>query len=220
MAADVREANEDSLLTLADHLPGEAAEALLELATGGTKSQNAVADRRRLLRTCSDQASINSERLTFRSVCPSGCAASFPCDEQCRGTGGRRWIILGTNGRSFSIRRSGSWLSATLTDRRGLRVRRAREKQLSRCTGLSIWRGITGNRAYCSQPFRIRFRTLCELSSVVCFITNRVSAKTSKCIRSMRSDGDSTSCNSVRQTSRQTTYPRCARGGSQRNRRA
>jgi mRNA-degrading endonuclease RelE of RelBE toxin-antitoxin system len=32
---DVRQANEDSLLTLADRLPGEAAEALLELATGG-----------------------------------------------------------------------------------------------------------------------------------------------------------------------------------------
>ena len=34
--ADVRVANEDSLLELAGHLPGEAAEALLELATGGT----------------------------------------------------------------------------------------------------------------------------------------------------------------------------------------
>jgi superfamily I DNA/RNA helicase/mRNA-degrading endonuclease RelE of RelBE toxin-antitoxin system len=33
--ADVRAANEDSLLELADHLPVEAAEALLELATGG-----------------------------------------------------------------------------------------------------------------------------------------------------------------------------------------
>lgn len=32
---DVRQANEDSLLVLADHLPAEAAEALLELATGG-----------------------------------------------------------------------------------------------------------------------------------------------------------------------------------------
>lgn len=32
---DVRSADEDSLLQLADHLPGEAAEALLELATGG-----------------------------------------------------------------------------------------------------------------------------------------------------------------------------------------
>lgn len=34
--ADVHAADEDSLLTLADHLPGEAAEALLELAVGGT----------------------------------------------------------------------------------------------------------------------------------------------------------------------------------------
>lgn len=33
--SDVRQANEDTLLTLADHLPREAAEALLELATGG-----------------------------------------------------------------------------------------------------------------------------------------------------------------------------------------
>jgi superfamily I DNA/RNA helicase len=33
--ADVRGATEDSLLSLADYLPGEAAEALLELATGG-----------------------------------------------------------------------------------------------------------------------------------------------------------------------------------------
>jgi hypothetical protein len=32
---DVRNANEDTLLELADHLPSEAAEALLNLATGG-----------------------------------------------------------------------------------------------------------------------------------------------------------------------------------------
>jgi mRNA-degrading endonuclease RelE of RelBE toxin-antitoxin system len=35
---DVRQANEDTLLTLADHLPHEAAEALLELAVGGKPS--------------------------------------------------------------------------------------------------------------------------------------------------------------------------------------
>lgn len=33
--ADVRHATEDSILEIADHLPGEAAEALLEIATGG-----------------------------------------------------------------------------------------------------------------------------------------------------------------------------------------
>ena len=41
--ADVRAADEDSLLDLADHLPGEAAEALLELATGGTPVVEPVA---------------------------------------------------------------------------------------------------------------------------------------------------------------------------------
>ena len=40
---DVRGADEDSLLDLADHLPAEAAEALLELATGGTPEQPAHA---------------------------------------------------------------------------------------------------------------------------------------------------------------------------------
>jgi hypothetical protein len=40
---DVRAANEEQLLALADHLPGEAAEALLELATGGTPHVPVVA---------------------------------------------------------------------------------------------------------------------------------------------------------------------------------
>lgn len=37
--ADVRQATEDTVLALADHLPAEAAEAVLELATGGTPSR-------------------------------------------------------------------------------------------------------------------------------------------------------------------------------------
>jgi mRNA-degrading endonuclease RelE of RelBE toxin-antitoxin system len=40
--ADVKQADEDSLLTLAEHLPAEAAEALLELATGGKPQVTAV----------------------------------------------------------------------------------------------------------------------------------------------------------------------------------
>ena len=39
---EVRQADEDSLLAIADHLPGEAAEALLELATGGKPRVTAV----------------------------------------------------------------------------------------------------------------------------------------------------------------------------------
>lgn len=41
--ADVRDATEDTLLALAEHLPAEAAEALLELATGGTPKPAPVA---------------------------------------------------------------------------------------------------------------------------------------------------------------------------------
>lgn len=42
--ADVQQADEDSLLQLADHLPSEAAEALLELATGGRPALPASAE--------------------------------------------------------------------------------------------------------------------------------------------------------------------------------
>lgn len=42
---DVKASDEDSLLDLADHLPGEAAEALLELATGGTPALPEVASK-------------------------------------------------------------------------------------------------------------------------------------------------------------------------------
>ena len=42
---DVRKADEDGLLVLADHLPSEAAEALLELATGGQPQMPVVAAR-------------------------------------------------------------------------------------------------------------------------------------------------------------------------------
>ena len=41
--ADVRKATEDDLLIVADHLPAEAAEAVLELATGGTPRKPSIA---------------------------------------------------------------------------------------------------------------------------------------------------------------------------------
>ena len=62
--ADVRVANEDSVLDLADHLPAEAAEALLELAVGKTPQPTLPA--------------------TFRSrpLQSPGCAAPIPHYEQ------------------------------------------------------------------------------------------------------------------------------------------
>jgi superfamily I DNA/RNA helicase/mRNA-degrading endonuclease RelE of RelBE toxin-antitoxin system len=46
---DVKKATEDTLLALADHLPAEAAEALLELATGGKPRKSLVFDQPSLL---------------------------------------------------------------------------------------------------------------------------------------------------------------------------
>jgi hypothetical protein len=67
--ADVRAANEDNVLDLADHLPGEAAKALLELATGGTP-QN-----------------LPGGRALWRPVRASRCPAPLPRDER-RGRSG------------------------------------------------------------------------------------------------------------------------------------
>ena len=75
--ADVRRANEDTLLELADHLPSEAAEALLDLATG-------VAPK---------IAQASSGR--GRSVRASRRPAPLPRDGQRRGTGARARLPLG-----------------------------------------------------------------------------------------------------------------------------
>ncbi|MBN3268203.1 DNA helicase [Bordetella bronchiseptica] len=76
--ADVKAADEDSLLELADHLPGEAAEALLELATGGTPALPEVAgkgadpflhpDAQRRFRVMSDMDEL-------------ACALEYPWDK-------------------------------------------------------------------------------------------------------------------------------------------
>ena len=74
--ADVRHANEDSLLDLADHLPAEAAEALLELATGG-------------------KPQITPPTPQCRPLQPSRCPAPVPGDERCGGTGTRPGVSVG-----------------------------------------------------------------------------------------------------------------------------
>ncbi|HET8701007.1 MAG TPA: hypothetical protein VFL97_05000 [Nitrococcus sp.] len=89
--ADVRQANEDSLLELADHLPSEAAEALLELATGG-KPQVA------------QPMPISTIRSSTRRAAP------IPYDAQLRRAETGAGVPL-RSGPSFSIRRSGRWWS-------------------------------------------------------------------------------------------------------------
>jgi len=74
---EVRRADEDTLFELADHLPQEAAEALLNLATGGTPVGPGTGARNR------------------RPVQPSGRAAPFPRAHQYRGAGTRARFPMG-----------------------------------------------------------------------------------------------------------------------------
>ena len=75
--SDVRQADEDNLLLLADRLPGEAAEALLELATGGKPLP------------------ASAGRAGDESARSSRCATPIPDDEQCRGTSARPGVPVG-----------------------------------------------------------------------------------------------------------------------------
>ena len=142
---DVREANEDSLLTLADHLPSEAAEALLELATGGKPE----AVRQAALTT--PATTLYSLKLPEEVAPESRLYRSASIDPFEHPDAQRRFRLMNnaeelaaaldypwTNGQSSSTRRSENSSSAISTARRELRVQRAPAKQSSRCTGRSI----------------------------------------------------------------------------------
>ena len=100
--ADVRQATEDTLLALADHLPAEAAEALLELATGGKPRCRASRSRR-------PADPFDAPR----------CPAPLPRDDERRGAGARPRLPVGEVDGLPAPRRSGSGWSATTTARRG-----------------------------------------------------------------------------------------------------
>ncbi len=104
------QATEDTLLGLADHLPAEAAEALLELATGGTPA---------------GPQAVAAER---RSVRPSRRPAPLPRHAQRRGAANARSTIRGRSGRSSSIPRSEQLVEREL-QRPGARLRLGRHRQ-------------------------------------------------------------------------------------------
>src|SRR4029453_13234644 len=83
---DVRQANEDTLLQLADHLPSEAAEALLELAPGG-KPQDAQPAATAVCTTAAAQKAADRAARShgFRSFRSPRCPAPLPGDAQRRG---------------------------------------------------------------------------------------------------------------------------------------
>lgn len=140
--ADVKAADEDSLLELADHLPGEAAEALLELATGGTPALPEVAAKG------ADPFQHPDAQCRFRVM--------SDMDELVRALNTR-----GTSGRYSSIRHSVSWLSVITTVRHVCLDRLVRARPWLPCTGLCIWHIRTKMRAFCFPRFRTRWPMLC-----------------------------------------------------------
>jgi hypothetical protein len=104
---DVRQATEDAFLALADHLPAEASEALLEyVGTGRLRPP-----------TPAPSPAIPLPILTH-------CAAFVSWRIRMRWR--RRWMRRGINGRSSSIRPREVWWSGAMTDRRGPPVRPVR----------------------------------------------------------------------------------------------
>ena len=128
--SDVRQVDEDSLLSLADRLPGEAAEALLELATGGRPIPPEPTvpvinpfehpDAQRRFRVMSNVEELQLA-LEFR----------------------------GTDGRCSSIPSRGSWLNDTTPGPQGFPAPPARGRRLWRCIAPSSWPAPTRMRASC-----------------------------------------------------------------------
>ena len=85
---DVRNATEESLLKLADHLPREAAETLLDLATGEIPQPRPA---------CTDPRLVPElVAVPYHQIIPtSRCPAALPSHRQCRGTGTGAGLPMG-----------------------------------------------------------------------------------------------------------------------------
>ena len=127
---EVRRADEDTLFELADHLPQEAAEALLNLATGGTPVIPAPAPK------TTDPFSHPDAQRRFRVLANV---------EELNA----RSISHGRNGRSFCTRRNASSSSATIPGRRESRGRQGPARLLSRSIAQSLWHAATLRRGCC-----------------------------------------------------------------------
>ena len=154
---DIRQANEDRLLTLADHLPSEAAEALLELATGGKPQIDQTAP------SGSSPFEHPDAQRRFRvmnNVEELAAALDYPWD---------KWtIFLHPAQRELVERDFNGPARVAATAGTGKTI-----VALHRAVYLAR---TTVNRASCSQPFRIRSRTPYGLISSL-LITSRVLAR-------------------------------------------
>jgi len=139
---DVRQATEDSLLLLADRLPGEAAEALLEVATGGKPR---VVQPATPVTNPFDHPDAQRRFRVMTNVEELQRALDFPWE---------KW-------RSSCIPNSASGSSAITPDQPGFPAPPAPARPLWRCIGPCIWPAPTTTRGCCSRlsptPWRTRF---------------------------------------------------------------
>jgi len=117
---DVREANEDTVLELADHLPAEAAEALLNLATGDTPPV------RQLVAGNAGPFDPPDAQRRFRVM------SNLEERERALDYPWEKWT-------SSSTRRRASWLSAATTGPPAFRGRRVPERQSWRFIARCSW---------------------------------------------------------------------------------
>ncbi len=129
--SEVREATEDTLFDLAEHLPNEAAEALLDLAVGATP-----------------RVAEEIEEHVDRVRAP-GRAAAIPRHHERRGAGAGARVSRGSGGWCSSIRRSGSSSSGSTAARRASPARPAPARRSSHSIAPSISRGRTTTRGFC-----------------------------------------------------------------------
>ena len=127
--ADVRNApDEDALLALADHLPAEAAEAVLELATGGKPRAPQPA-------AAGNPFEHPDAQRRFRVVANAEELQRAPSNTR------------GKSGRCSCTPSSGSGSSMITTARRAFPGRPERARPSWRCTGRRTWRVCTRMRA-------------------------------------------------------------------------
>ena len=141
--ADARAATEDTLFELTDHLPGEAAEALLELATGGTPTPPVQAAERR--------GPLRAPRR----------AASLPGHGQRRESGASPRLPVGAVDGPSSTHPSGTSSSVATTARPASPGPPARVRPSSRCTARSTSRARIPRLAPCSPRSATPSRRRC-----------------------------------------------------------
>jgi len=133
-----REVNDDTaLLSLIEHLPQEASEALLELATGGKPEIRTQLPAR--FRTRTRVAAFKLLRTLTSFDGPS--------------------TFRGTSGQYFCIQTSGSLSSEITQGRRKCQGPPVQGRPLSRFTAPCFWLGKTRRAEYYSRRLRTRWRT-------------------------------------------------------------